>query len=696
MGLRSLEELTRLPLPISEIIVLIIVVDSDSDFERSYSNLATDWPSAAHAGSYMRVTSFESVPVSRNTLYHELAHYYFHDFPTWFLEGGAEFAANYVRHHGGGGSLAEWRADVDGIEDTSCFDGSQNIYELGHPGLSYTAKPNAGCFYAMGQHFLSSLFLALGQDVASEALKEILLFTRSVNRGLLTPKDIYLAFRKNLTAGQEAEFEGLFSRLHGGPLTESRLELSYDHSNVSSAATPMTLEASIEGALGDPFDTDYFRFAAEAGQDYHLIVHHEIFNDYVGADLRVRLHHPDNGPPEWLRTIGGGQEGMEVSWEASTSGVHHLSLDSSYGTTGRYTMYMGAREGGPDDHGDDRENATNIEPGQAFAGRMDRPTDLDYFRAQTVEGWGYVVKVENLTLDYSKINLHHPNGERLALDTYGWGFDGAEIQFIAAGSGEYYLAVESPPGNIGEYSITVTQLIPNMDDHADNPSGATLVELAQVVQGTLDSELDLDYFRYEAIGGETYNIRLNHLTVTFQPVTVFATDGVTPAHEYWPNDRQVTGSFFPWVAPQSGEYYLLFHSPDGDTGEYTLEIIPGVLGNDDHGDIPAAATDLPVGQGLAGTLDHADDFDYFRFPAVVGQRYEIAVNYQSAHFQADIYNQLPDTRLTLFGRDGVTPDTRYVDNGRREGGKYIEWEAPASGHYYVVLWSPTISPATTL
>ena len=49
---------------------------------------------------------------------------------------------------------------------------------------------------------------------------------------------------------------------------------------------------------------------------------------------------------------------------------------------------------------------------------------------------------------------------------------------------------------------------------------------------------------------EFYNIKLNHITTTFHTVTVLAPDGVTSVHEYWPEGRQVTGSYIPWIAPE--------------------------------------------------------------------------------------------------------------------------------------------------
>ena len=44
--------------------------------------------------------------------------------------------------------------------------------------------------------------------------------------------------------------------------------------------------------------------------------------------------------------------------------------------------------------------------------------------------------------------------------------------------------------------------------------------------------------------------------------------------------------------------------------------------------------------------------------------------------------------VSLYGPEGVNPETRHVASGRRESGKYIQWMAPVSGQHYVVVWSP--------
>ena len=201
--------------------------------------------------------------------------------------------------------------------------------------------------------------------------------------------------------------------------------------------------------------------------------------------------------------------------------------------------------------------------------------------------------------------------------------------------------------------------------------------MGELTYATLDHEFDRDLFGLRLEEGTAYNFKLNHITTTVQPVTLYASDGVTVVYKHSPAGRQITGSYFPWVA--TGDVvYLEFWSPGGDTGDYTLIVTPADIEGDDHADATPQATEVSIGEDEAGVLDDQNDFDYFGFRARAGQAYELAIRYES----------LDDPRISLFARDGFTEIDRYEATGRRQSGKYIQWIAPESGEYFIVVWSP--------
>ena len=686
-ALRSLEELTQTPLPVKHVIVLIVVVDQDSNYEVPYSNLDQPWPRAGHAGSHIRVARYLTHgKYNLSVLFHEVAHYYFNFFPVWILEGGATFAENYIWHQNGHGSLNEWNSNVDTAVGPGCGSRANNIHELGNPGFGYKTLSYKHCFYSMGGHFLASLFHSLGKDVTSAALRDIFRVIWSEEGRTITSKDVYLAFLKNLRPGQESEFQDLFRRLHGGPLGEADANVTDDHGDSPMSATPIDPLAVVHGALEHPLDTDYFRIAAEAGEKFEITFNHDIYSRYLGADLYVMAHPPDGSPPKPISSLGGGRKGIQLQWEPSNTGEYHFSLESTSGTTGAYNLqFIPVTASSPDDHGDAPRNATDILVGTKISGNLDHEGDVDYFRILATAGQGYLVEVENRTLDYSQVTLYKSNGTVLR-DSYlgeDWGLSGSDLRWMPVESGENYIAVTSPAGNIGSYTLIVNAFGSDGDDHGDDSLTATSISIGQLMEGTLNDTFDKDYFHFRAEADQPYNIRLNHITTYHQPVTIFASDGVTPVHEFIPSGLQVTGSFFPWIPPTSDGYFLIFHSPDGDTGDYNLVVLSGGT-DDDHDDVPTSATNLALGQRIDGVLNHRDDFDYFLFQAQAGRRYEVALDYDRNSFEASE----PDPRVSLFGPNDLNLESPLFTSSRRQSGKYIVWEAQESGHYYVVVWSP--------
>ena len=255
-ALLLMDEMMGVPLPTSDIIVLVVVTGQEADYEVPYSTLAVPWPRAAHAGSHVRMSRYETEGISESTLYHELAHYYFNFFPAWLLEGGPQFMSAYVLDRTGTAPIEE-RFLNETIK--SCREaGIANLHELGEPWLHYRVSPVEGCFYSMEEHFLTSLHLSLGKEVMSSALTDI--HSRNLPP---TAQDIYLAFQRNVPAGKQEEFHDLFGQLYGGPLANVDVNVPDDHGDNRLSATPITPGMGVLGIMDHPFDTDYFSFLAE-------------------------------------------------------------------------------------------------------------------------------------------------------------------------------------------------------------------------------------------------------------------------------------------------------------------------------------------------------------------------------------------------------------------------------------------------
>ncbi len=95
--------------------------------------------------------------------------------------------------------------------------------------------------------------------------------------------------------------------------------------------------------------------------------------------------------------------------------------------------------------------------------------------------------------------------------------------------------------------------------------------------------------------------------------------------------------------------------------------------DDDHADAPEGATLALVGASVEGALYGGDDTDMFLFAAEEGVFYRIDVG----------LGTLEDSILTLYDADGS--ELAFNDDYGESYASRIEWEAPATGDYYLAV-----------
>ena len=261
-----------------------------------------------------------------------------------------------------------------------------------------------------------------------------------------------------------------------------------------------------------------------------------------------------------------------------------------------------------------------------------------------------------------------------------------------------------PPGKEGEFHDLFSRLhggpfadfdptIDLPDDHGDSVSGATGIAVGEVVEGTYDHELDIDYFRFSAEKGRTYHFTVEHVTVPFSEkrrvgednagnrFTVYASDGETMVYRS-PYDllwtKYTRGSQVEWTPPNSGEYYLAIENHEGLTGTYTLSITEYVNGQDDHSDEGTdAATEFSVGDVVSGELNHKQDLDYFRIRVKTGREY-VAFVVQETLGWANVWR---------YKSDGLTPRGTF----RFGWTAWANWTEPASDESHAITYLTVFS-----
>ena len=228
----------------------------------------------------------------------------------------------------------------------------------------------------------------------------------------------------------------------------------------------------------------------------------------------------------------------------------------------------------PDDHGNDIDDATVAAVGADVEGALDYDDDIDYFRFQAEQGESYQIDVALGTLDDSIVDLYDADGSFLdSNDDYG-DTSASRLYLEAPSSGERYVLVGGY--GTGTYTLTVSLIV---DDHGNSEGDATAIRVGTDVRGAVDYDDDIDFFRFKAERGQSYQIDVALGTLDDSIVDLHDTDwSFLDTNDDYGNTY---ASRLYWEAPSSGERYVLVGGAyTSSRGTYTLTV--SIV--DDHGD----------------------------------------------------------------------------------------------------------------
>ena len=206
------------------------------------------------------------------------------------------------------------------------------------------------------------------------------------------------------------------------------------------------------------------------------------------------------------------------------------------------------------------------------------------------------------------------------------------------------------------------------DDHGNDIDDATAIRVGAGVRGAMDYDGDIDFFRFQAEQGQSYQIDVALGTLDDSIVELYDADGslLDTNDDY----GDTLASRLYWNAPSSGERYVAVEG--FGIGTYTLTVsLSDVI--DDHADSEVSATAIRVGADVRGALDYDGDIDFFRFQAEAGRGYQIDV----------ALGTLDDSIVYLYDGDGSFLDTND-DYGDTLASR-LYWNAPSSGERYVAV-----------
>ena len=141
------------------------------------------------------------------------------------------------------------------------------------------------------------------------------------------------------------------------------------------------------------------------------------------------------------------------------------------------------------------------------------------------------------------------------------------------------------------------------DDHGNDIDDATAIRVGADVRGAMDYDGDIDFFRFQAEQGQSYQIDVALGTLDDSIVELYDGDGAfLDTNDYY---GDTLASRLYWNAPSSGERYIAVVGYG--IGTYTLTV-----SLDDHGNDFESATLIAIRETVAIELENNEDIDVLR------------------------------------------------------------------------------------
>ena len=411
-----------------------------------------------------------------------------------------------------------------------------------------------------------------------------------------------------------------FARETSYSLTVSISDIADDHHDNSMAATPISVGASVGGSIDYEGDSDCFRFRAEGGRTYGI----DVASETLWA-TQIILYGADGAPLTSERSPYS-RDAPAIVWNAPKSGDYYIRVGSvNVGSTGHpyptppappceagyilpdgppgtYTLALAefsvpddppalialgraiinraldhpndvdnfSSEDIPDDHANDKENATRVALSETARGAIDYTGDSDYFVFLAEAGNFYSV-IQKTDLPKTVIvSIREPSGYVLEWRVYNPG-DHPALWFVwqAPESGDYRMEVRprrSQP-ELGDYSFAV-ELADFADDHANEKENATRIAPGETIEGSVDYAGDQDFFVFRAEAGREYTARAEPSGMgniwmqihDFRQAIAYA------------RDESGEAATLRWTAPDSRDYYIDATAHEKEIGSYRLTL----------------------------------------------------------------------------------------------------------------------------
>jgi hypothetical protein len=198
----------------------------------------------------------------------------------------------------------------------------------------------------------------------------------------------------------------------------------------------------------------------------------------------------------------------------------------------------------------------------------------------------------------------------------------------------------------------------------NTPATADPIAIGDVVNASIGSQEDVDYFSFLAVAGQHIFAQVRLGALSNSTLTLYGPNGTTVLK--FDDDTQPgsPASQLSFIIETSGTYYLKVDNVTDEAGSYVLSLQLASSGQfqteSEPNGSPASADPLTIGQPLRGTITPGSDFDYFTFSLPAGGRFYAYAQTEGSTLGNDANGE--DADMALLTSQGVTIESD-LDSG---------------------------------
>jgi hypothetical protein len=491
-----------------------------------------------------------------------------------------------------------------------------------------------------------------------------------------------------------------------------------ESNNSISSANSITPNVTVIGTLDPAGDSDFFGFNATQGQQLTIDINAQSISPASGIDTVVTLFDSsgrqvaenDDGPGSTLDSF--------LQFTIPTTGRYFFRVRDFSARGGRNFNYQavvklsGGGGGGNTVNEAEPNNAITqanlIVPNVTVAGVLSQNGDADFFAFDATQGQRLTVDVDaqSLTPKSSadpEITLFDSNGRQIAEneDESSSNRDPL-LQFTLPSAGRYFFRIRDESNRGGSsfnYLARVTltggtQPPPgsvNESEPNNSLNQADSITPNVTVRGTLDPNGDVDFFSFNATAGQRVKIDIDAQSLT-PPSTadtiVELFDG--QGNKLAVNDDEASNrldSLLEFTFTTSGRFIFSvrdFSNKGGSSFIYQAVVTltggggggGGRVNESEPNNTRQQADSITPDVTAVGTLDSANDVDFFGFDARSGQRLRVDINAQSLTPSSDA-----DTVVTLFDNNGN--QLAENDDASNSLDSLLDFTITSTGRYFI-------------